>query len=138
MRDDHSGAAGPSHWDELALLDGQIPNGATGYCEFDTCENELGEDGGTVILVSYSTIEVHKRRACYCCAEVYNTGVQHGTLRAVRQLREEVKRTDEEGMTGVDVLEDAIGVVEGYTPDPAEATATWEHETEDEESGDED
>lgn len=52
------------------------------FCGFPTCECEAT----TTAPVSISLTEVDQRRMCYACSEVYNTGCQHGRLRAIRDL----------------------------------------------------
>jgi len=115
---------------ELPLRDEQLPAGAAGYCEFLTCENELGDDGGEVVLVSYGPDDVRKRRACWACAEIYNTGAQYGRFRAVRMLRAIAQVMAEEGQEAESLAVDAAVSGVNSVDDPGEAGATWEHEYE--------
>jgi hypothetical protein len=64
------------------------------HCEFPTCDTEAV---GEPVMVSLDRHTVELRNACFSCSEVLASGIQHGRMRAWRQL---MAAADEMSRTG--------------------------------------
>lgn len=82
------------------------------YCGFPTCESEAA----TTAPVSISLTEIEKRPMCWACNQVYGTGAQHGTLRAVRDLVRRGFREAAEALVGQPLSAEEIAAIGKIDP----------------------